>query len=74
MILEANVNPSAAAFHNLVNLYTSLRQAWQEVEQKASAGTHESPAERSATIVSKTPVAAEPTDSRADAPRGKWSA
>jgi flagellin-specific chaperone FliS len=74
MILEANVNPSAAAFRNLVILYTSLRQAWQEVEQKASAGTQESPAERIVTTAPITPLTANSTDSSADAPRGKWSA
>jgi len=74
MILETNVGPTTAAFQNLVNLYTSLRQAWQEAEQKTSAGLQEPPVPRPAANVPATPDAASPTDACEDAPRGKWSA
>ena len=75
MILETNIRPTAAAFQNLLNLYTSLRQAWKEVEQKTPAGQQELPAApASPTPAHATARIAVPADSGADAPRGKWSA
>jgi flagellar protein FliS len=76
LILEANIRPTAKAFHNLFTLYNSLRQAWQEVEQKSPADLQESP------VPSTAPAADAPAvprmitvpDDAADTPRGKWSA
>ncbi len=76
MILGANIRPAAESFRNLVNLYSSLRQAWQEVEQKSTAGSQESPAPATPTAAytPTVPRMANSPDNAMDAPRGKWSA
>jgi len=34
LILQANVSPSPEAFHRLIELFTPLRQAWQQIDQQ----------------------------------------
>jgi flagellar protein FliS len=74
MILGANIRPTAESFQDLVTLYSSLRQAWQEVEQKYPAGSQESPATPTVANAPAVPRMANLPDNAMDAPRGKWSA
>jgi flagellar protein FliS len=71
MILEANVQTSREAIQKLIELYTSLRQAWQQVEQQQPAAQQLPPTATTAPNTPVAPVAASVEDS---APRGRWSA
>jgi flagellar protein FliS len=76
LILEANIHPTAEALQNLLNLYNSVRQAWQEVAQKTSTRSQEALAAAMKTVADPqaVPHAANAADSAADTPRGNWSA
>ena len=46
MIVQVNASPSLEGFQKLSNLYASLRQAWQEADQKVPATAPQAPAVR----------------------------
>jgi len=75
MILDTNVRPSPLAFQTLIDMYSSLRQAWQEAERNLPASLPEPPALPAAPAQPPpTPRVSPEPDLSAEKPRGKWSA
>jgi len=86
MIVEASVNSASETLRKLIDLYTSMRQAWQEVAQKLPAGEVASPASAPvatppvrATIPPSAGVTAlnsarNGTNDEMELPRARWSA
>jgi len=77
MVLQASVSGDRDSLNKLIDLYSSLRQAWQEVEKKlpAAAGA---PALPAAPVASPaTPVGSQPVpakDDSAEPVRTNWRA
>jgi flagellar secretion chaperone FliS len=75
LIVAANAEPSRESIDNLIEMYGSLRQAWEEAERKLQGSEPPMlPASRSNTNESarvQVPVGAPYTD---EAPRKNWSA
>jgi len=75
IILDANVRPSSLAFQTLIDMYSSLRQAWQEAERNLSGNLPEPPALPVAPAQPPvTPRVSAAPDLATEKPRGKWSA
>ena len=72
MILDANVRPTPESFQNLLDMYSSLRQAWHEAEHNVPGSSPEAAAVLPVPV-SPTPRAANPPDTE-EPPRGNWSA
>jgi flagellar protein FliS len=74
MILDTNVRPTPESFQNLLDMYGSLRQAWQEAEHNVPGNSPQAAAvPAAAASVSPAPRTANPPDAE-EAPRGNWSA
>jgi flagellar protein FliS len=75
LIVAANAEPSRESLDNLIEMYGSLRQAWQEAERKLQGSEPQAlPASRSNTNEAAgvlVPAGAPSTD---EAPRKNWSA
>lgn len=84
MILEANVSGSRASLLKLVDLFTSVRQAWQQAELQLSANppvnvdqapvgsVPSAPLPRNSSAIS--PSASSDAPSQPDSSRGRWNA
>jgi flagellar protein FliS len=79
MILDANVRCTPESLQEIIDLYTSLRQAWQQIEPQP-ASTHAVPAQPSLPQSNSVPTTQPPTPpnapgSRPEAPRStNWNA
>ena len=73
MIVEANTQSSRASIERLIELYGSLRQAWQEAEHRLGASPPEPPPSPRTTSTPRVPVPAGAMDAP-EAPRKNWSA
>jgi flagellar biosynthetic protein FliS len=59
MILEASLQPSRQALEKLIEVYGSVRQAWNEIDQKPLEGTRSIPepvASKQETVLAPQPV------------------
>ena len=77
MIVDANAKPSRAAIDNLIGLYGSLRQAWQEADRKLQGSEPRPPALQPASPrASKTAQVPVPVGApeEIEAPRKNWKA
>ena len=70
LLLEASVAPSSHAFQKLLDLYTPVRQAWQQLDQTSPTSTT-SPLPAS---TDKNPPQSVPVAPSMEHPRGSWSA
>jgi len=75
LILQANVSPAASAFQRLIDLFTPLRQAWQQIDEQLPV---EPPREAAPAVAIGTPAHnASPLSSDSAIPTGSsadWSA
>jgi flagellar protein FliS len=73
MILEANVRPSTESLQSLINMYTSLRQAWHEADRNLAPSVPET-ARPAVPEPPATPRISRQPELPVESPRGKWSA
>jgi flagellar protein FliS len=72
LILDANVRPTPESFLNLINMYGSLRHAWQEAEGKLPDRLPEPPAV--STTAATTVQRPNNSSDSPEPPRSNWSA
>jgi flagellar protein FliS len=77
LIVAANAEPSRESIDNLIEMYSSLRQAWEEAERKLQGSeppapvVTASPSNANEAAPTQVPVGAPDSD---EAPRQNWSA
>src|SRR5579883_588110 len=73
MIVQANLSPSREAIQRLADLYSTVRQAWQEAERQLASFSAENTADRSPAQKMEQPAQTPAAETTAPA-SGRWSA